>query len=65
MHRLILALSTTFVGLAASVASGQAERFDDDRVEAEQHGWIFDYAAAKQKAKTTNRPLMVVIRCVP
>lgn len=33
--------------------------------EAQQYGWLTDYRAAVDQAKRTNRPLMVVFRCVP
>ena len=65
MSKLILALSSTIIGMVSGLVFGQGERFDDDRVEAEKLGWVFDYDQAKRDAKNTNRPLLVVIRCVP
>lgn len=43
---------------------GQARVSDDER-EASKFGWQFDYDKAKEVAGRTNRPLMVVLRCVP
>ena len=45
-------------------ASAQQFRSDEYR-EAREHGWMFDYAKAKALARETNRPMMVVFRCVP
>ena len=33
--------------------------------EAVENGWRFDYEAAREEARTTDKPLMVVVRCVP
>jgi hypothetical protein len=30
-----------------------------------EHVWLTDYAAARQLAQTTGKPLIVVFRCVP
>ena len=43
----------------------ELQRFGDDRAEAQEHGWVFSYDGAKRDARKTDRPLMVVIRCVP
>ena len=37
----------------------------DDRVDAAKFGWRTDYAAAKEEAKRTGRPMAVVFRCEP
>lgn len=34
-------------------------------LKATEHGWTSDYDQARIDAKKTNRPLMVVFRCVP
>jgi hypothetical protein len=65
MNKLLLRLTLLAVGLQAADVCAQDGRFGDDRAEAAEHGWLFDYAAARQLAKRTNRPLMVVFRCVP
>lgn len=65
MNRANFAVSLLLIGLAADRAFAQEERFDDDRAEARKHGWVFNYDEAKRQARKTNRPLMVVFRCVP
>ena len=37
----------------------------DEHQEAREMGWMFDYDEAKATARKTNRPMMVVFRCVP
>ena len=47
-------------------ASASAQRFDsDEHREARELGWMFNYDEAVALARKTNRPLMVVFRCVP
>jgi len=65
MNKLLLAPSLLAVGLLAAAAAAQGDRFGQDRREAEKHGWVFNYDAAKQQARKSGRPLMVVLRCVP
>ena len=56
-------LSILFV---ACCTSAVAQRFNsDEHQEARELGWIFDYDEAKATARKTNRPMMVVFRCVP
>jgi hypothetical protein len=65
MNKQLLRLTVLAVALQAAVVCAQGGRFSDDRAEAAEHGWLFDYDAARQLARKTNRPLMVVFRCVP
>ena len=65
MNGASFAVSLLLIGLAADRAFAQEERFRDDRAEAGMYGWVFDYGEAKRQARKTNRPLMVVFRCVP
>ena len=50
--------------LFAGSSLAMAQRFDEHR-EAREQGWMFDYDEAKALARKTNRPMMVVFRCVP
>jgi hypothetical protein len=34
-------------------------------MEAARKAWIFNLSTGQQQARTTGKPLMVVIRCVP
>ena len=61
MNKMIFAFSVIVAGLPAASAFAQGE----DRSEALKHGWVFNYDEAKRQARKTNRPLMVVFRCVP
>ena len=47
-----------WAGWAASSAIGQ-------KVPAAQFGWLADFQAARNLAKKTGKPLMVVFRCEP
>ena len=52
--------------LIACSAVAHAQRFNsDEHREARELGWMFDYDEAKALARKTNRPMMVVFRCVP
>ena len=45
---------------------GRGRRGNEERNrEAIANGWQLDYASARDAAQRTNRPLMVVFRCVP
>lgn len=61
---IMIGLAAMTVGLPAN-ASAQSGRFSDDRAEAVEHGWLFDYDKAKKLARESKRPLMLVFRCVP
>ena len=52
-------------GLNVVCALAQDDRFGGDRDEAQKHGWVFNYEDARREARRSNRPLMVVLRCVP
>lgn len=65
MNGASFAVSLLLIGMAADRTFAQEERFGDDRAEARKHGWVFNYDEAKRQARKTNRPLMVVLRCVP
>jgi gamma-glutamylcysteine synthetase len=32
---------------------------------AARYGWLADYAQAKEQAKRTGKPIMLVFRCIP
>lgn len=65
MNKILLRLTMLVVALSAADVMAQDGRVSDDRTEAAEHGWLFDYDAARQLARKTDRPLMVVFRCVP
>jgi len=65
VNRMILTLTVVVAGLLVANASAQENRNGDDRAEAHKHGWNFNYDEAKVQATKSNRPLMVVFRCVP
>ena len=52
--------------LALPVGDALAQRFDSsEHRAAHEHGWMFNYDGAKALARKTNRPMMIVFRCVP
>ncbi len=60
------------LGLAAAVAlcwlyaaRAQAQSDGGWQREATRYGWQLDYQVAKDLARRTGKPLMVVIRCIP
>ncbi len=66
MTKIVLGLISLLVApLVGTSAFAQNGRNDDDRAEAIKYGWAFDYTKAIREARATNRPLMVVFRCVP
>jgi hypothetical protein len=64
MNRIILTLTVVVAGMAVDVF-GQDEQVRDDGVAALKHGWVLNFDEAKRQARKTNRPLMVVFRCIP
>lgn len=58
----VVLLSLLFSVTTAN-AQGRANPAQDRA--AVDNGWQFDYQAAKSLARRTNKPLMVVFRCVP
>jgi len=57
---LALAVTALFVGCA----SAQRGRGTSPQ-EAARHGWLSDYREAKDRARQTGKPIMLVFRCVP
>lgn len=65
MRRLTIALLPCCLVLCSAAALAQ-QRFDsDEHREAREMGWMFDYDEAKALARKTNRPMLLVFRCVP
>lgn len=58
MRRTIAAVALLALPLTASPASAQ-------RVNAAQFGWLSDYNAARDQARKTGKPIMLVFRCEP
>lgn len=68
MNRILFALSVALTVIVAGLtadAFGQGDRISDDGAEALKHDWVLNYDEARRQARKTNRPLMVVFRCVP
>jgi len=60
----ILAIGlATLMGTSAEGQKGPKGRGSE--AEAVRNGWLFSLAAGKAQAAKTNKPLMVVMRCVP
>ena len=55
----IVVVMTSTTGLAQSGLDRESRRA------AAEHGWHLDYANALKTARDSNKPLMVVFRCVP
>lgn len=49
-------------GLYPASVSAQKGKFRDD---AERNGWTEDLPAALKEAKRTNKPVVVILRCIP
>jgi hypothetical protein len=65
-HRiLILPAIMLLVALQATGTHAQGDRQNDDRRQAAKFGWGFDLDKAKKLARKNDRPLMIVLRCVP
>lgn len=68
MPRLLLALTLALALPLSLVAQNPREKkVRDDKVKVEADGyWIYNnYAKAVEEAKTTGKPLVVVLRCIP
>lgn len=50
---------------SANTAKAQGRANPAQNRAAVDNGWQFDYQAAKAVARRTNKPMMVVFRCVP
>jgi hypothetical protein len=57
----VLALAGV-VGLVPSALAQRGRRSEDP---AARYGWLFGLDTAFQQARRTDKPLMVVLRCVP
>lgn len=60
--RLCVGLAVVFLSMATNQTWAQRGR---SREVAADNGWLFNFREAKQIAAETNKPLMVVFRCVP
>ena len=65
MNRILLAIVCLTVAVHSRAALAQMSRNAEDRVEAAKFGWVFDYKKGREVARKTDRPMMVVFRCVP
>ena len=61
--RVVVVLALAGVALTESAAWAQRGRMGE--MEAARKAWIFNLSTGQQQARTTGKPLMVVIRCVP
>jgi hypothetical protein len=58
MHRLI-------AGLALVLAPAADARAQTYRADPAKYGWHTDYAAARDEARRTGKPIFLVFRCEP
>ena len=63
MARVICASLLTLLSVSSTCAQRRANPAQDRA--AIDNGWYFDYQAAQAVARRTNKPLMIVFRCVP
>ncbi len=62
MTRRVVFLVVAVVALVDTSLLAQPRR---GRSQARDHGWIFNLDEGKALARTTGKPLMVVLRCEP
>lgn len=55
-------LALALCGQYPASVSAQKGKFRDD---AERYGWTEDLPAALKEAKRTNKPVVVILRCIP
>jgi hypothetical protein len=60
MRLALLALAVIALSDASLLAQGRRGDW-----QAGENGWIFNLESGKARARTTGKPLMVVVRCVP
>jgi hypothetical protein len=58
-------LTLTIVVSTNTSALAQKGKGRGSQVDAVKNGWLFSLAQGKALAAKTNKPLMVVMRCVP
>ena len=58
-------LTLTIVVSTNTSALAQKGKGRGSQVDAVKNGWLFSLAQGKALAAKTNKPLMVVVRCVP
>jgi hypothetical protein len=61
----ISSLALTILGLYAGCAEAQRGRGGASPQEAVRQGWLSDYGQARDRARQTGKPIMLVFRCVP
>ncbi len=64
LARGMLALALV-VSLNGPSVFAQRQAENEWRIDAKEHGWRLDYKQARQEAKRSGKPMMVVIRCIP
>lgn len=61
-----LGIGLLVLGISVSTAlPAHAQKKGRGKDNSAQHGWMSSYGAARELARKTGKPLMVVIRCVP
>jgi hypothetical protein len=58
-------LALGLVGLAPAPSVAQFRRVPDREPEAARYGWLPTLEEGKAQARTSGKPLLVVLRCVP
>jgi hypothetical protein len=65
MNRQSMTFIVAILFLMIPTAFGQRQADLGQSRDAVANGWQFDYQAAREKARSANKPMMVVLRCVP
>jgi hypothetical protein len=53
------------LGAMMMTGTAQAQRRDSNAVVAARNGWLTNLKTAKEQAKKTGKPMLVVLRCFP
>jgi len=63
--RFVLALIAGFLAWADAPLMAQSRGSRRGDAQAVKNGWLFNLEEGKTQARTSGKPLMVVLRCVP
>ncbi len=61
---LVGSLALAVTGIFVGCVEAQRGRGTSPQ-EAARHGWLNDYREAKDRARQTGKPIMLVFRCIP
>ena len=63
--RVVVGLALVCLAVAGSRSEAQFRKGPRGEQEAVRKGWNFSLESAREQARKTGKPLMVVVRCVP